>query len=65
MNKKELWAKARFIRTFNNPELKFGVIDNELIMDFSPRQDFFIDTLKASFTQNFVVLLLIPHTHNI
>ena len=36
MNNEEFWAKARFLRLFNNPGLKSGVIDNEIIMDFSP-----------------------------
>ena len=34
--RKELWAKARFRRWFNNPGLKPGVVDTELDMDFSP-----------------------------
>jgi hypothetical protein len=55
MNKKELWAKAPFLRLFNNPELKFGVIDNEFIMDFSPKQGVFIKTLKASFIKKIVI----------
>jgi hypothetical protein len=41
MNKNEFWAKARFLRSSNNPGLKSGVIDNEFIMDFSPKPDFF------------------------
>jgi hypothetical protein len=41
MNKKELWAKARSLWPFNNLGLKSEVINNEFIMDFSPKQEFF------------------------
>jgi len=40
MNKEELRAKALFLRPINNPGLKSGVIDNELIVDFSPKHVF-------------------------
>ena len=36
MKNEELRAKARFLRLYNNPGLKSGVIDNEIIKDFSP-----------------------------
>lgn len=36
MNKEESGAKALFLRMFNNPWLKPGIIDNEVFMDFSP-----------------------------
>ena len=39
MNKKALWAKARFLMMFNNPGLKSGVIDNVFIVDFSPKPE--------------------------
>jgi hypothetical protein len=64
MNKKEFWAKARFFRSFNNPGLKPGVIDNEFIMDFSPKPDF-LKYFRSQLYQKFVVLLLIPDTHNL
>jgi hypothetical protein len=35
-NKGELRAKARFIRPLNNTGHKSVIIDNELIMNFSP-----------------------------
>jgi hypothetical protein len=36
MNKNNLWAKALFSWSVNNPGLKSGVIDYELIVDFCP-----------------------------
>ena len=39
MNKKELWAKARFLMISTNPELKSGVSDNVFILDFSPKPE--------------------------
>ena len=38
MNNKESGAKALFLWSINNPGLKPGVIDNEFIMDISPKQ---------------------------
>ena len=37
INNDQLRAKAQIIITFNNPGLKFGVIDNEMFVDFSPK----------------------------
>jgi len=31
------WAKARSILSFTNPSLKAGVIDKEVLMDFSQK----------------------------
>jgi hypothetical protein len=36
-NKEELRAKALLGRPWSNPGLKFGVTDNEMITDFSPK----------------------------
>lgn len=36
INKDRLWAKAPYLRSFNNHDLKVVVTDNELFMDFSP-----------------------------
>jgi hypothetical protein len=44
----KLRAKAQFLRTFNNPGLKSGVIDNELIVDFSPKPAFFKNNSKLA-----------------
>jgi hypothetical protein len=37
INKDIFWAKARSIWLFTNPILKAGVIDNEVLADFSPK----------------------------
>jgi hypothetical protein len=63
MNKKELRAEARFLRFFNNPGLKSGVIDNELIMDFSPKPELLKFRLKVYIIKNSEVFLLIPDNH--
>ncbi len=55
--KKELRAKARFMRPVINPGLKFGVIDNELIVDFSPEHVLLKTTSKPFIVKNFQVLL--------
>ena len=48
---------------FNNPGLKSGVIDNELIMGFSPKPELLKYRFKIEFIKNLVVFLLIPYTH--
>jgi hypothetical protein len=63
MNKEELRAKARFLRPYNNPGLKSGVIDNELIVDFSPKPVFFRIITKFSLIKNSMILFVIPDTH--
>ena len=42
INKEEFLAKARMIGPLNNPGLKSGIIDYELIVDFSPKPDLLI-----------------------
>jgi len=44
IKKEQLRAKAQFSRSLNNPGLKSGVIDNELIADFSPKSGFINQT---------------------
>ncbi len=63
MNKEELRAKALFLRQYNNPGLKSGVIDNELIMDFSPKPVLFKIITKFSVINNTMDLFVIPDTH--
>ena len=44
INKRKFRAKALCLKSLNNPGLKAGVIDNETIMDFSPKFLFLVYT---------------------
>jgi len=65
INKEQLRAKARSSRSFNNPGLKSGVIDNETFADFSPKyvllHNFFILHHSHIF-KHFDFFWVIPYT---
>jgi len=63
MEKEKLRAKALFLRPFNNPGLKSGVIDNEMIKDFSPESVFFLKNSKTIFPMIFQVIVINTTSH--
>ncbi|MCX6254664.1 MAG: hypothetical protein NTV31_09345 [Bacteroidia bacterium] len=63
MKKEGLRAKALFLRPFNNSGLKSGVIDNEMIRDFSPESVCFQNNSKTIFAKVFQVKVINTISH--
>jgi hypothetical protein len=53
VNLEKLRAKTLLYRYLNNPGLKSGVVDNEILVDFSPEDTFILNTTNALLSTNF------------